>query len=123
MRANRLGVQSKKQTKELPQLFDVVGITDDLFRSTCLMSISLEQKIPPRCNCSLGGAPGRRLNPKDPTHGVLHHGSTFQTTPQQTKWIEALTQLDLSLYDFGKHMLIKQVETIENQFKFTMCLE
>lgn len=68
-------------TNELPQHFDVVGLTEDLFRSTCLISISLHHIVPPRCNCSIGRR-SRRLRPND--HGVQHHGNTFKTTPEQT---------------------------------------
>jgi hypothetical protein len=118
LQVSRVG-RFKNPTIDLPQHFGVVGIMEDLFRSTCLISISLEHHVPPRCNCSLGSASTTVFHPND--HGVHHHGGTFQTTPQQDHWIQALTPLDQQLYDDVRLLFLKQVETTEQQFNFSMC--
>lgn len=41
-----------KDPVDMERYFDVVGITEELEKSTCLISIAIHRKVPLRCDCS-----------------------------------------------------------------------
>ncbi len=118
LQSQRLNARSKE---DLVAKFDVVGITTEMEVSTCLMSTRIYGAVPDRCKCrddspyfSQGPAP-------HVSHGVIHHGSTTKTTPEQDRLIAALTAVDLDLYNAAIDLLEEKILEIEHQFNFQLC--
>ncbi len=118
LQSQRLDARSKE---DLVAKFDVVGITTEMEVSTCLMSTRIYSAVPDRCKCrdaspyfSQGPAPHL-------SHGVIHHGSTTKTTPEQDRLIAALTAVDLDLYNAAKELLEEKIREIEHQYNFQLC--
>merc|ERR1712032_1201389 len=89
----------------LPTAYNVVGLTSEMFKSTCLISISIHGSVPKRCNCGSTSGSGsssssskkkKKKNEKQQKeirfdHGVTEHGDTIQTTKEQLQFIQKLT--------------------------------
>ncbi len=117
MQSQRLDARSKR---DLVIKFDVVGITDEMEVSTCLISIGVYGTVPDRCNCS-DASPYFMNNATKRDHKVTHHGATTKTTPEQDRLIAALTAVDLDLYNAAKELLKEKIRETEHRYGFQLC--
>ncbi len=117
MQSHRLGIRSKR---DLEVKFDVVGITDEMEVSTCLISIGVYGTVPARCNCT-EASPYFMESAAIRDHKVIHHGATTKTTPEQDRLIAALTAVDLDLYTAAKELLKEKIRETEHRYGFQLC--
>jgi hypothetical protein len=119
LQSHRLDARSKE---DLVATFDVVGLTTEMDVSTCLMSTRIFSAVPDRCKCS-DSSPYFTQGHAAPhiTHGVIHHGSTTDTTPEQERLIADLTAVDLELYNAAVNLLEENIRDIEQQYHFQLC--
>jgi hypothetical protein len=117
MQSQRLDARSKS---DLLVKFDVVGITDEMEVSTCLISIGVYGTVPDRCNCS-DASPYFVDTAAIRDHKVTHHGATTKTTPEQDRLIAALTAVDLDLYNAAKELLKEKIRETERRYGFQLC--
>ena len=114
---NRLSRPSKQ---DLAANFDVVGLTSDFVRSTCMMSISILNKVPRRCDCT-HGEPNKQPMVVHKVHRVKHHGSSYPTTPQEDELIAELTRHDAQLLRDAEEHFRRKLDEIEQLWQIKIC--
>jgi hypothetical protein len=134
------GYPQSKQ--ELAEKFDVIGILSDFHLSSCVFSTMVLNRVPQVCNCShsMISSNGNQIttsstnndddrNNSDGTHkmhnghshGVTHHGDSYQPSNEELKLIRNLTMHDQILYDNAKEMFYAKVADLERQYQVTFC--
>lgn len=132
----------------LAQRFAVVGLLEQLQKSTCLISIDLHGTVPTRCNCTgataaaagaaaagaaaagaeagfaaaaaAGGQRGKAGAPHS-DHGVSHHGGTAVLTRRERAAAESLTVADRALYAEAVSVFWEAVRHTERRYGFELC--
>jgi len=108
--------------KSIQQKFTVVGPLDDIDRVLCVVMIHYAGWLPAKCNCSSSDDDQRRRRLAEISqHGVIHHGSTYNTTRFEDSLIEKLTTKDELLYDYSKQLFETQLRVVEEYFNVTIC--
>mmetsp|Transcript_32783 Transcript_32783/g.55766 ORF Transcript_32783/g.55766 Transcript_32783/m.55766 type:complete len:102 (-) Transcript_32783:2-307(-) len=92
---------------------------DDLDRVLCVIFIHYTGWLPDVCNCSKNSSINQRRRLSD--HGVIHHGSTYNTTRFEDSLIEMLVERDKILYDYAKQIFGVQLKVVEEHFNVTIC--
>ena len=82
---NRLSRPSKQ---DLAANFDVVGLTADFVRTTCMMFISLLNKVPPRCDCTRRAGAGADSDPRCPWREAPRQLVRYPTTAHEDELID-----------------------------------
>jgi hypothetical protein len=59
---------------------------------------------------------------KGQSHGVIHHGDSYQPTNAELQLIRNLTRHDQILYDNAKDLFHAKVADLEQQYEVTFCL-
>lgn len=104
----------------LQQRFDVVGLTEEMERTSCLASIlMLEGRVPDRCQRNICAQQTVVVDRED--HGLTHHGDNTTVTNHEENLIQALTRQDERLYVNAKEAFRRQVQDMEFEYDFTMC--
>ena len=101
---------------DLRERFTVIGPFDRMDKALCVTFIHYTGWVPPHCDCTRGH---RRL--RDFSHGVVHHGHSFNTTNHQDELIRKLTEKDWLLYEGVKRLFNEQVKDLENKMNVTLC--
>jgi len=109
--------------KSIQQKFTVIGQLDDIDRVLCVIMIHYAGWLPAKCNCSSSDNDQRRRRrlTEISQHGVIHHGSTYNTTRFEDSLIEKLTTKDELLYDYSKQLFETQLRVVEEYFNVTIC--
>ena len=107
--------------KSIQQKFTVIGQLDDIDRVLCVIMIHYAGWLPDKCNCSSNDQNRRRRLTEISQHGVIHHGSTYNTTRFEDSLIEKLTTKDELLYDYSKQLFNSQLRVFEEYFNVTIC--
>jgi hypothetical protein len=141
------GYPQSKQ--ELEEKFDATGILSEFHRSACVFSTMVLNRVPPACNCShlttlrSNGNDqstttrimsnnedddddnsindGTRKTHNGQSHGVTHHGDTYQPSAEELKLIRNLTMHDQILYNNAKEIFYAKVADLEQQYQVTFC--
>ncbi|KAL9181007.1 hypothetical protein ACHAXT_009812 [Thalassiosira profunda] len=122
---NALDLQSHRtkmmgrNPRDLEVLYDVVGLTDQMAASTCLISIAIHGKVPKRCDCS--GKENRATEIRV-SHGVTTHGHDANLTETQLRMIHAITSNDVPLVEAAGEIFREQVSRAEKEYDFKMCM-
>ena len=98
----------------------MIGPLDEMDKVLCVILIHYAGLLPDACNCSNGENKHkhrRRLS----DHGVIHHGSTYNTTSFQDAMIEKLVAKDQILYDYSLKLFNVQLRLVEEYFNVTIC--
>ena len=106
--------------RHIQQKFTVIGPLDEMDKVLCVILIHYAGFLPDACNCSNGEnkhKQRRRLS----DHGVIHHGSTYNTTSFQDAMIEKLVAKDQILYDYSLKLFNVQLRLVEEYFNVTIC--
>jgi len=109
--------------KSIQQKFTVIGQLDDIDRFLCVVMIHYAGWLPAKCNCSSSDNDQnrRRRLTEISQHGVIHHGSTYNTSRFEDSLIEKLTTKDEFLYDYSKQLFEMQLRVVEEYFNVTIC--
>ena len=69
----------------LQERFTVIGPMDNLDRTLCAIFVHYARWVPEACVCGADAAAGResRRDPAKGSHGVVHHGHSYNTTGYQ----------------------------------------
>jgi len=108
-------------TGDLDAKFDVVGVMEEFSLSACLIATSVMGKVPHACNCTAAAEHKPELEKKKNSHGVVHHGNSFNTTAEERGLIEALTDQDQKLYNAALLKFRRDVKNAEQAFGVTLC--
>jgi hypothetical protein len=111
-------------TKEmLRKRYDIIGDSAQMQKTLCLILIRYAKFVPSVCNCTGAAATGGRSNTGlGHSHGVTHHGATFNTTLHQEEAIAKLTMVDEKLYEMlVQEIFVEQVQEIETEYQVTIC--
>ena len=118
----------------LKNLYHTVGLTEELFRTACLFSIAIHQRVPPQCDCSNGvvgeeGGEGSdaerdggennnvdKLDNKTPLYD-----DTMEITEEQSQAILRITEHDQELYDTASRLFWEEVARVQNVHAFRLC--
>jgi len=110
---------SKSTTVEdLMNQFDIIGDFQKLSKTVCAITIRYTGFIPEVCDCTNKVDEHRRLAF---SHGVTHHGDTFNLTDSQALKIQNLTSLDRLLYERAQIAFDRQVKEIEDELNIVLC--
>ena len=102
----------------LLQKFDVLGDNAQMDKTVCMIFARYAGWVPDPCDCT--DQRRRRLGGKV-SHGVKHHGNTFNLTDYQRDMIVKLRTQDTLLYELGKEIFAEQVAEVENTFRVRLC--
>ena len=106
----------------LKNSYDILGDFNRLQKTVCAIFIKYKGEIPKECNCT---GQRRRLEfelTEKETHGVTHHGSTYNVTDQQRALIlEDIRPTEVELYRIVQEVFQEQVEELEKEHNFVMC--
>jgi len=123
----------------LQNLYDTVGLTDELSKTACLISISIHRRVPPQCDCTAtatddDGTDNNNNNndddDDDDSTTTNNNGDPsfldFDEPPvvlteRQRQAIAARTARDQRLYDVATRLFWDQVERVERVHSFRMC--
>lgn len=124
-------------TKEvLRKRYDIIGDNAQMQKTLCLILIRYAKFVPSVCNCTTttgavvannntaggGGTTIKNHGRGGASHGVTHHGATFNTTLRQDEAIVKLTEMDEKLYDMlVQEIFVEQVQEIETEYQVTVC--
>jgi hypothetical protein len=123
-----------EERKELMRSrYTVLGDNSQMAKTTCAIAIRFSGWVPQQCNCTGTAYTSQEAieNPQQTkktktikfSHGVKHHGATFNTTQRQNDLIAKLTDIDELLYEVGTEIFQEQVRAIETEYQFQMCDE
>jgi len=105
----------------LSNLFDSVGLTEEMSKSACLISIDIHRRVPSSCNCTSDQQPANGMAEVRYDHGVTHHGDNLNLTEHEKDAIATLAAKDFELYSTAQTIFWNKVEHLEKQYAFTMC--
>ena len=109
---------------DLRKRFTVIGPFDQMDKALCVTFIHYTGWVPPHCDCT-GGQQDRGVNHgrlgDGFSHGVVHHGHSFNTTNYQDELIRKLTEKDMLLYEGVKRLFSEHVTDLENKMNVTLC--
>ena len=105
----------------LSNLFDSVGLTEEMSKSACLISIDIHRRVPSSCDCTSGQQPANGKAEVRSDHGVAHHGDNLNLTEHEKDAIATLAAKDIELYNTAQTIFWNKVEHVEKQYAFTMC--
>jgi len=110
--AENLSPESSKM--DLKKRFDVIGLTTQFDKSICLIMIHLTGKVPKVCDCTSR----RRLRE---SHGVTHHGASFDTSESQRRAISNLTKVDQRMFQYAEELFEIDVKNTEEKYAVQLC--
>jgi len=106
----------------LQNKFEVIGLLEHYDQSTCLMLIHMLKKVLDFCNCTLEkrkeAIPERKRIVR---HGVSNYKEKFEITKEK-KLINSLTKRDKGLYWIAKEIFQEQIQNVQRQYEFKLCL-
>jgi len=97
---------------------------DQLDTVICVVFIHFTGWVPTCCLCNNDENTGQGHTTKNdtiPSHGVKHHGSSYNTTPEQDEMINKLVENDMILYEHSKVLFQQQLKIIEQELGITLC--
>jgi hypothetical protein len=120
-----LGFDYRTTKQQLRNKFDVIGITAEMSKSVCLVATKYAGFVPEKCNCTISASSSdnedSKLAVKKISHGVIHHGGSYNTSMSQEQAIAKLTDLDQLLYGMATEIFHEQVEKVERKYHVTLC--
>jgi len=109
---------------DLASLFDAIGVVENFEKTVCLFLTVILETVPDKCNCTSGRPFDDQ--PKEVTrvtHGVKHHGSSYNLTAEEQYLIHNLTQLDQELHDNAMELFKEKVASLERTYGVKICGE
>jgi hypothetical protein len=130
MTNNTFTGRTVEERKELMRSrYTILGDNSQMAKTTCAIAIRYSGWVPQQCNCTAITSQEEAMEKQQPnikkkfSHGVKHHGATFETTQRQNELIANLTDVDQLLYEVGTEIFQEQVRAIETEYQFQMCDE
>eukprot|EP00956_Cyclotella_meneghiniana_P027469 scaffold61595_cov38-Cyclotella_meneghiniana.AAC.3 len=114
----------KDASVDLQQRFTVIGPMDQMDKVLCVMFIHYAGWIPAPCDCTDGETKNKMHDyavERQSSHGVVHHGSSYNTTLRQDELIRKITEKDVLLYEGVKIIFNQHVEYLEKKMNVTLC--
>lgn len=116
---NPINLQSTRLGRTSAGPYDVIGLTERHFESTCLFAMTLGV-VPNRCNCTSTNDTIYEGYPRV-DHGVTRHGASMRITENETRLIQTLTDKDRSLYDEVQRNFETTIQRMEKVLNIVMC--
>ena len=104
---------------DLRNKFEIVGVLERFTKSNCMMLVHILHKVPEICNCT--GHRRIATNTIRPSHGVSHHGSSFNLTDIQMQLLTELTYEDTRMYSLGLELMDESLALMEDQYQVRLC--
>ena len=121
---SRYAGYNPENKSQLQERYAVIGPMDQLDTVICVVFIHYTGWVPTCCVCNNNETTGQGNTTKNdtiPSHGVTHHGSSYNTTQEQDEMINKLVEKDWILYEHSKVLFQQQVKIIEQEFGITLC--
>ncbi len=110
-----------KAKAELESRFDVLGITDRTAQSTCLFAIHYTGWVPPQCDCTNYQELPTNVSLEGTSHGVQHHGSSYQTNSTEEFLLDELSRWDRVLYQIAQDIFWQRLIETEYEYGVRIC--
>jgi len=106
---------------ELTHMYEVVGLTEEMTRTSCLISIAIHEKVPKKCNCTGVDKEVEVIEEARSDHGVKHHGDTVELSERALAAIDTLTRNDAILFQAAQRLFREKIAYVEDRYSFQMC--
>ena len=116
-----IGYPTSKE--EFASMFSAVGTLDQLGQTVCVFLVTLLGRVPGACDCSTREQRDPETQKKPFSHGVKHHGGSYNGTAEELRMIEELTLYDAMLYRYAEEILSGRIRNIERKYHVKLCDE
>jgi hypothetical protein len=138
--------KADKGKEDLKSRYDVIGDNAQMDKSVCVIFIRYTGWVPKECDCSNGSSnalsiesnltaavnvsstsgstsrgQGLEYDIAKNSHGVTHHGATFETTQLQDQAIAKLRDVDALMYNISREVFKEQVQKVEEEYQIKVC--
>mmetsp|Transcript_15559 Transcript_15559/g.32480 ORF Transcript_15559/g.32480 Transcript_15559/m.32480 type:complete len:341 (-) Transcript_15559:17-1039(-) len=119
---NELKEDESEDLETLKHRFAVIAPFDRMDTAICTIYIQFSGRVPAECICSSKETERKLIHDKhDATHGVKHHGSSYNTTSEQDALIEKLTTDDALLYNRTVELFKGTLKKTEEEYGVKIC--
>ena len=105
---------------KLLDMYEVVGLSTEMSKTACLISISIHGKVPKRCDCTHGKENDVQAEVRY-DHGVTRHGDSVNLTDRALEAIDTLTRTDALLYQATEEAFWYKVDYVEQLYSIKLC--
>jgi hypothetical protein len=100
---------------------NALSIESNLTAAVNVSSSSARRQLRDRHSSSSRRRLGLAYDTAKHSHGVTHHGATFNTTELQDQAIAKLRDVDSLLYNISREVFKEQVQEVEEEYQIKVC--